>query len=153
MGQPSRLPDCCQPPSPAEDHVCPRYAPGPPCSEPATALNSASLPTDMSLPELWRASRVGTCPTASELKSTPAPAPLPPGSHRPLTLRNAALAYRIVHATAFDLFRLLWRLNRTRTACFVLLTLVRGLLPAFRGYSQARILDEVSPSSSPVPAV
>lgn len=96
----------------------------------------------MSLFDLWQASRVGNAPSASAPKQPTAP--LPPGSRRPFTLHNVALAYRILQASSVDLFRLLWRHNRTRTAFFVFLTLVRGLLPAFRGFSQARILDEVS---------
>lgn len=68
---------------------------------------------------------------------------MPPGSPRRLTPRNIAFASRIVCATFYDLLRLLSGLNPVRTAIMIFLTIIRGLLPAFRGYSQALILDEV----------
>lgn len=69
---------------------------------------------------------------------------LPPGSRRGLTPRNIAFASRIVCATSYELLRLLSGLNPIRTAIMIFLTIIRGLLPAFRGYSQALILDEVN---------
>ncbi|KLO15702.1 P-loop containing nucleoside triphosphate hydrolase protein [Schizopora paradoxa] len=68
---------------------------------------------------------------------------LPPGSRRRLTPKNIALASRIVCSTSYELLRLLSGLNPIRTAIMIFLTIIRGLLPAFRGYSQALILDEV----------
>lgn len=69
---------------------------------------------------------------------------LPPGSRRGLTPKNIALASRIVCSTSYELLRLLSGLNPIRTAIMIFLTIIRGLLPAFRGYSQALILDEVN---------
>lgn len=69
--------------------------------------------------------------------------PLQPGARRSLTPRNIAFASKIVCATFYDLLRLLSGLNPIRTAIMIFLTIIRGLLPAFRGYSQALILDEV----------
>ncbi len=74
--------------------------------------------------------------------------PLPPGSRRGLTPRNIAFASKMVSMTFYELLRLLSGLNPIRTAIMIFLTIIRGLLPAFRGYSQALILDEVSSSSN-----
>lgn len=75
--------------------------------------------------------------------------PLPPGAQRPFTLFNVSLAAKIVHACFYQLVALLWSLNPVRTAVLIFLTLVRGLLPAFRGFSQARVLDEVRHHATP----
>ena len=101
---------------------------------------------DMSLYDLWLSSRLSSENVSQpHLSAEPKPSRghLPPGSQRPLTLANLLLAWKIVQASSFDVVALLWSLNPLRTLLFVFLTLVRGLLPAFRGYSQAMILDEV----------
>ena len=104
----------------------------------------------MSLFDLWLASRMPQTGEVTESEDSDGKSevrrtrvPMVPGSRRPLTVKNVGMAYRIVQSSSVDLFRLMWRLDKSRTTCFVLLTLVRGLLPAFRGWSQALILDEV----------
>lgn len=57
-------------------------------------------------------------------------------------MANLFLAYKILQATFLDMLHILWGLNPLRTTFLIGLTILRGLLPAFRGYSQALILDE-----------
>lgn len=95
----------------------------------------------MSLFDVWRASR----PSVSNIgrDGKPETLPLQPGHQRQFNLSNIILAGHILQATFYDMLVLLWGLNPLRTALLVCLTIIRGLLPAFRGYSQALILDEV----------
>lgn len=67
-----------------------------------------------------------------------------PGGQRALTVRNFQLAYTILHECAYDLLLTLWGLHPIRTTLMMCLNVLRGVLPAFRGYSQAMIIDEVS---------
>jgi len=69
--------------------------------------------------------------------------PLPAGSQRPLTLSNVFAAVVIVRSCMVDLFILLFNLHPTRTLLLFVFNILRGTLPSVRGYSQARILDEV----------
>ncbi|EGO01594.1 hypothetical protein SERLA73DRAFT_48865 [Serpula lacrymans var. lacrymans S7.3] len=68
---------------------------------------------------------------------------LVPGAQRPLNKPNIRLAYIIAHKCAFDLVKVLWSLHPVRTTLMMLLNIVRGFFPAFRGYSQAMIVDEL----------
>jgi hypothetical protein len=68
---------------------------------------------------------------------------LVPGAQRPFNRTNAILAGIIIKDCAFDLLRLLWELHPIRTTVMFSLNLIRSLFPAFRGYSQALIIDEV----------
>lgn len=68
---------------------------------------------------------------------------LVPGTQRPFNKANAILAGIIIKDCAFDLLRILWELHPIRTTMMFSLNLVRSLFPAFRGYSQALIIDEV----------
>jgi len=65
---------------------------------------------------------------------------LAPGAHRRFTLRNICLAYEMLRVHTFEMFRSIWV---PRTSLVFLLNLCRGVFPAFRGYSQALIVDEV----------
>jgi hypothetical protein len=66
-----------------------------------------------------------------------------PGAHRPVNEANIRLAITITRGCAFDLFIVLWSLHPVRTTLMMIINVVRGLFPAFRGYSQAMIVDEV----------
>ncbi|KII95926.1 hypothetical protein PLICRDRAFT_34876 [Plicaturopsis crispa FD-325 SS-3] len=81
----------------------------------------------------WLASRV----TSSHGKLLAA------GSHRRLSAENSILAYRITRNCALDLFWLLWGLHPARTTLMMSLNVLRGLFPAFKGYSQAMIINEL----------
>jgi len=70
---------------------------------------------------------------------------LMPGAHRQINEANIRLAITITRGCAFDLFIVLWRLHPVRTTLMMFINVVRGLFPAFRGYSQAMIVDEVRP--------
>ena len=65
------------------------------------------------------------------------------GSQRPLTSANFKFAYTITKECAYELLGHLWSLHPIRTALMMSLNILRGLFPAFRGYSQAMIIDEV----------
>ena len=65
---------------------------------------------------------------------------LAPGAHRQFTLRNICLAYEMLREHTFEMFRTIWV---PRTSLVFLFNLCRGVFPAFRGYSQALIIDEV----------
>lgn len=69
---------------------------------------------------------------------------LVPGAQRPVNESNLRLAFAIARACLPELLSTLWALHPLRTALMVLLHIVRGFFPAFRGYSQAMIVDEVS---------
>ncbi|KAH9947259.1 P-loop containing nucleoside triphosphate hydrolase protein [Amylocystis lapponica] len=68
---------------------------------------------------------------------------LAPGVHRPFTRDHAKLASHIATLCAFDLFKLLWTLHPWRTLLMMSLDLIRGVFPAFRGYSQALLINEL----------
>ncbi|KAG6866497.1 hypothetical protein C0991_003041 [Blastosporella zonata] len=66
------------------------------------------------------------------------------GAQRPLTCANARLALcTTIHRCVFDFFKNLLALNPLRTALMMSLNIIRSLFPAFRGYSQAMIIDEL----------
>ena len=65
---------------------------------------------------------------------------LAPGAHRQLNRRNIYLAYEILRVHTFEMFRTIWV---PRTSLVFVLNLCKGVFPAFRGYSQALIIDEV----------
>ena len=69
--------------------------------------------------------------------------PLPAGSQRPVTLSNIFAAVVIIRECMVDLFILLFNLHPTRTLLLFVFNILRGTLPSIRGFSQARILDEV----------
>jgi len=68
---------------------------------------------------------------------------LGPGAHRPLGKSSLNLAYKIMRLCAIDLFSLLWALHPWRTLLMVSLEFIRGIFPAFRGYSQALLINEL----------
>ncbi|KAG0699862.1 P-loop containing nucleoside triphosphate hydrolase protein [Suillus ampliporus] len=68
---------------------------------------------------------------------------LMPGAHRSINEANIRLAVTITRGCVFDLFRVLWSLHPVRTTFMMIINVVRGLFPAFRGYSQAMIVDEL----------
>ena len=102
---------------------------------------SVSDPEPMSLFDIWRVSRPSVSNIGRDGKLETLP--LQPGAQRKFNLSNILLAGRILQATLFNMLALLWGLNPLRTSLLLCLTIIRGLLPAFRGYSQALILDEV----------
>ncbi|KAF5387897.1 hypothetical protein D9615_000106 [Tricholomella constricta] len=66
------------------------------------------------------------------------------GAQRPLSFANARLAFcTTIHRCVFDFFKELWALNPVRTTLMMSLNVLRSLFPAFRGYSQAMIIDEL----------
>lgn len=66
-----------------------------------------------------------------------------PGAQRPINETNIKLAFTIARACLLDLLSALWALHPVRTSLMMVLHIVRGFFPAFRGYSQAMIVDEV----------
>lgn len=66
-----------------------------------------------------------------------------PGAHRPFCARSLSLAFDIIRLCVADLLVLLWTLHPWRSLLLVILELVRGVFPAFRGYSQALLINEV----------
>ncbi|KDR78510.1 hypothetical protein GALMADRAFT_1364675 [Galerina marginata CBS 339.88] len=68
---------------------------------------------------------------------------LVPGATRSLTMKNLHLAIYVTRTCTYDLLKILWGLNPFRTTVMMLMNIVRSLLPALRGYSQAMIIDEL----------
>lgn len=68
---------------------------------------------------------------------------LSPGAHREITLKNLKLAYVISKTSTYSFASLLWNLHPFRLTLMMFINVLRGVLPAFRGYSQAMIIDEV----------
>lgn len=73
-----------------------------------------------------------------------------PGAHRSFTPANIVLAYKILKLSLHDMLALFWDISSIRTLIFVVFAALKGLFPAFRGYSQALILDEVSRLTFPL---
>ncbi|KAF7313550.1 ABC transporter domain-containing protein [Mycena chlorophos] len=82
--------------------------------------------------DIWAASR-----------TVPDSEPLVPGAHRAFTLLNIRLAGIIISTCAFDFFATLWSLNPVKTSLMIMFNVVRSVFPAFRGYSQALIIDQL----------
>ncbi len=101
-----------------------------PSSKPILA--HSNYPT--SLYDAWLASRI-----ISQNKGDY----LSPGAHRSISAYNLRLALAISKRCAFDFFALLWNLHPFRIIVMISFDLLRGVFPAFRGYSQALIIDEV----------
>ncbi|THV05432.1 P-loop containing nucleoside triphosphate hydrolase protein [Dendrothele bispora CBS 962.96] len=68
---------------------------------------------------------------------------LVPGAQRPLTSRNTRLAYLALTTYCFNFMKHLWHQHPTRTVMMMACHFIRSLFPAFRGYSQALIIDEM----------
>ncbi|RPD67077.1 P-loop containing nucleoside triphosphate hydrolase protein [Lentinus tigrinus ALCF2SS1-7] len=68
---------------------------------------------------------------------------LTPGAQRPLTPQNIALAYTLLRSCTPEILSCLWDMHPYRITLMVSMDLVRGVLPAFRGYSQAVMVDEL----------
>jgi hypothetical protein len=90
----------------------------------------APLPTE-TMYDIWLASRTTTDDNGL----------LAPGAHRPVTFANVLLAYNILRNHAFELFRTIWV---PRTSLVLTFNVFRGFFPAFRGYSQSLIINEVN---------
>ncbi|KAG9219294.1 hypothetical protein CCMSSC00406_0001704 [Pleurotus cornucopiae] len=122
------------------DPVCPMTSP--PLSEHAPKPGIAPPPKAHSSPDsaevvfqAWLASRaVPRAKTASYLF---------PGAQRQFSAENFRLAYRITQECAYDLFFTLWSLHPIRATIMMAMNMIRSLLPAFRGYSQAMLIDEL----------
>lgn len=111
----------------------------------------ALFPNDFHLPQRTPSSSKAQKPTPDSvyeawLKSREMPNQkgvyLVPGAPRPLTIENAHLAWYVSQTCIYDLFKTLWGLHPLRSTFMVTLNIVRSLFPAFRGYSQALIIDE-----------
>ena len=109
---------------------------------PDADANNDLVDLPLSVYDAWLASRTYVTQVGSDGKIFRQPRP--PGSTRQFNLTNVYLALQIIQSTFVQMVRLLWGLNPIRTFILVALTVIRGLLPAFRGYSHALILDEVS---------
>lgn len=96
--------------------------------------------SDAALYDAWLASRAVTASRGTLLT---------PGAQRPLSRENVALAVRIAQRSSLDILSLLWQLYPWRVLVLVSMDLFRGVFPVFRGYSQALIINEVSPTFPP----
>ncbi|ESK93720.1 xenobiotic-transporting atpase [Moniliophthora roreri MCA 2997] len=65
------------------------------------------------------------------------------GAQRRFTTRNLHLAYLVLTGCTLSFLKKIWSNHPCRTAMMVSFNIVRSLFPAFRGYSQALIIDEV----------
>lgn len=104
----------------------------PPC--PCATYDSEDVKGNKSLFDIWSASR--TIGTHDELVLTP-------GGQRPMTSRNIHLALEVSERCVPHIFSLLWSIHPLRVILMVGLDIFRGVLPAYRGYSQALIINEV----------
>lgn len=68
---------------------------------------------------------------------------LTPGAQRPFSRANIALAAHLARHSSLDVLALLWRLYPVRLAAMIAMDVCKGVFPAFRGYSQALIINEV----------
>ncbi|KAF9263663.1 P-loop containing nucleoside triphosphate hydrolase protein [Marasmius fiardii PR-910] len=65
------------------------------------------------------------------------------GGQRHLTRANVNLAYLVLTRCTFGFLRKIWSYHPCRSVMLIGFNIVRSLFPAFRGYSQALIIDEV----------
>ncbi|KAL0580793.1 hypothetical protein V5O48_001258 [Marasmius crinis-equi] len=65
------------------------------------------------------------------------------GAQRHMTGTNMQLAYLVLTRYTLSFLRKIWSHHPCRTAMMVGFNIIRSLFPAFRGYSQALIIDEV----------
>ena len=100
---------------------------------------SAKQDAPTTLYDVWLASR-----TYSHDNTPCAGKYLTPGALRSMSAENVRLAVIIIQRCALQFVSLLWSLHPLRLLLMVSLDLFRGIFPAFRGYSQALIIDEVS---------
>ncbi|KAJ7638523.1 P-loop containing nucleoside triphosphate hydrolase protein [Roridomyces roridus] len=82
--------------------------------------------------DAWLASR--TLPNGETLVS---------GAQRRLSLYNAQLAFLIIRTSAVEFFAHILSLHPSRTVLMMSLNIIRSIFPAFRGYSQALIINEL----------
>lgn len=68
---------------------------------------------------------------------------LPPGAHRRFSFDNLKIACRLARCCTPEVLSCLWDAHPYRISLMVTLDLARGVFPAFRGYSQALMIDEV----------
>ncbi|KAI0347328.1 P-loop containing nucleoside triphosphate hydrolase protein [Trametopsis cervina] len=68
---------------------------------------------------------------------------LTPGGQRSLSSKNIALALELSQRCVPKMIALLWNLHPLRVASMAVLDVLRGVLPACRGYSQALIINEL----------
>ncbi|KAI0750891.1 P-loop containing nucleoside triphosphate hydrolase protein [Daedaleopsis nitida] len=68
---------------------------------------------------------------------------LPPGAHRPFTLHHLTLARNLSQCCTAEILSSLWGMHPYRISLMVTLDLLRGVFPAYRGYSQALMVDEI----------
>ena len=68
---------------------------------------------------------------------------LAPGAQRPLSRDNITLAAFIARQSSLDILSLIWQLYPLRVLTMVAMDVCKGVFPAFRGYSQALIINEV----------
>lgn len=120
---------------PSEKQLPRRFANTVP-EEPAPAFENSNEP----LYQAWLASR-----TAKGVLLTP-------GAQRPLSRENVALAAFIARRSCWSVITLLWKLYPWRILAMVAMDLFKGVLPAFRGYSQALIINEVSRRALLIPS-
>ncbi|KAL4241439.1 hypothetical protein ABKN59_000385 [Abortiporus biennis] len=66
-----------------------------------------------------------------------------PGAQREMSTENAKVALRITRECAPAFFKLLWSMHPIRIIAMLSLEIIRGIFPAFRGYSQALVVDEI----------
>ena len=93
------------------------------------------MPPSDSLLNLWRISRPDV-PRDGRSYSL--------GVQRPLNKETISLAAKMVQLSAPQMSAIFWRLHPWRALLTVAFGFLRGLLPAFKGYSHALIIDEVS---------
>ncbi|TFY51817.1 hypothetical protein EVG20_g10825, partial [Dentipellis fragilis] len=87
-----------------------------------------------SLYEAWLASRSRSNQNTDSL---------PAGAKRPVTRTNLRLAHRIATLCLPQVQKLFWDTHPFRTIAVILVSLIRGAFPVFKGYSHALIINEV----------
>ncbi|KAF9045969.1 P-loop containing nucleoside triphosphate hydrolase protein [Hymenopellis radicata] len=87
--------------------------------------------------DIWSASRI--VPNKNGGPGTT----LVAGAQRPINIRNIQLASVILKRCTPELARCIFQSHPARTTCMLAFNIVRSLFPAFRGYSQAMIIDEI----------
>ncbi|KAH9943359.1 P-loop containing nucleoside triphosphate hydrolase protein [Epithele typhae] len=69
--------------------------------------------------------------------------PLSPGAHRSFSSQNITLASTLVRTCSAEILSQLWNMHPYRISLMISLDFLRGILPAYRGYSQALMLQKL----------
>ena len=114
----------------------PAHKPEQPPPPPPPPRSKLRHPPGRSVLDAWKSSRAAT-------DAAGAPTTLPAGAARPFTIQNIRTALWMAQVSVYGILQMFFSIHPYRITLLLIINIIRGLLPAFRSYSHALILDEV----------